>query len=75
MRAIARAICLAAGIATISSAAYATRYYFAECRHQSHGYMRFNGPRQATPVEAANDCAEHRKQFPRHRCIVQPIDY
>lgn len=75
MSALARTICIAAGIAGMSSAAYAARYYYAACLHESHGFVGFNGPRHAAAVDAANDCAEHRRIYPRHRCSIQPIDY
>ena len=75
MKVHVRVICVAAGIAAMSSAAHAARYYYAACLHQSHGYFGYNGPRHADAADAARDCAEHRATYPRHRCSIQPIDY
>jgi hypothetical protein len=75
MRVLVRAICIAAGIAGMTSAAHAARYYYAACLHESHGYFGYNGPRHADASDAGKDCDEHRKIYPRHRCNIQPIDY
>ena len=75
MRILLKAACFAVGICGMTSAAYAARYYYAACLHESHGYFGYTGPRHSEAVDAANDCAAHRKDFPRHRCSVLPIDY
>ena len=76
MRALVRTICFAAGIVGMTGTAYATHHYFyANCLHESHGYIGYNGPRHADAAEALKDCAEHQKTYPRHRCRIKPIDY
>ena len=75
MRVIALAACFATATAGMTSAAHAARYFYAACHHESHGYMGYNGPRHSDAADAAKDCAEHRRVFPRHRCGIEPIDY
>ena len=74
MRLLLGTICFA--VATgMPSAAYAARYYYAACFHESHGALGFSTRRHRDAADAEKDCAEHRKTYPRHRCIIQPIDY
>lgn len=75
MKVIVRAICVVAGIAGMTGTAYASRYYYAACLHESHGFLGYNGPRRADAADAGKDCVEHRKTYPRHRCTIQPSDY
>ena len=76
MMALVRTMCFAAGIAGLTSAAYATHhYYYATCSHESHGYIRYNGRRHADAADAQKDCAAHQKIYPGHQCNIKPVDY
>ncbi len=70
------AICIAlAAIGPTGAAAYATRHYYAACHHPSHGDLGYSGPGHREAGAALRDCAEHGKVYPRHRCVVEAVDY
>jgi hypothetical protein len=76
MRALVAAILFAGCISGVTSAAAASRHYFyANCFHESHGFIGYFGRRHADIAEAEKDCADHRKTYPGHRCTVKPVDY
>ena len=77
MKRITRTICCAAALSVMASAAAAgTRHYFyAACRHESHGSLGYTGKRHSHAADAERDCAVHRETYPRHPCRIRPIDY
>lgn len=76
MRALVATILVAACLTGMSSAAYAHHHYFyASCLHEIHGFIGYNGQRHADIADAESDCADHRRTYPGHRCVVKPVDY
>ena len=76
MRALVGTILLAVSIPGMANAAAATRHYFyANCFHESHGFIGYFGRRHADIADAEGDWAGHRRTYPGHRCTVKPVDY
>lgn len=75
MRALVRTIWIAAGIVGMAGTAHAARHYYAACQHPSHGALGYSGPGHRDPSAAARDCDAHRKDYPRHACTIQSVDY
>jgi len=77
MKVLLAPICFAVGIAgTTSAAAYGTRHYlYAACNHEIHGVLGYSGPRHRDAADAQKDCQEHLKIYPRHPCVLRPINY
>lgn len=76
MKILLGATIFAVGVTGMSSSAYAVRHYFyAACHHGSHGLLGYSGKRHADAADAQMDCDAHLKIYPRHRCVIEPIDY